>query len=215
MSDDNKTPQDTTPGDHKDVKDGKDSTLPGDDKKDAPKDGDTKVVDGKDSKEGKDVLAAPDKYDLKLSDGSLLKPENVNAITEFAKSNKLSNEQAQAVLDRENANFAAYVDAQKKQVVEEQQAWIKEAKEDEEIGGDNLGKNMELSKRLIAKYGPEGFAKELEDSGYGNYPNLIKFIVRIIKANNFAEDTLVSPNASGSGKKSLEEVFYGASGAKS
>lgn len=138
----------------------------------------------------------PETYDLKLGEGSKLDAKAVEDIAAFAKSNGLSQDAAKALLERENANFEAYVDAvtaqQKAQLEAEQAEWIKTIETDTEIGGANAKKNMELAKRVVEKYGPEGFAKQLDETGLGNHPGLVKLIVRILKAANFSEDTLVA-----------------------
>lgn len=158
-----------------------------------------------------DPKAAEVTYDLKLPDGAHLDPSAVEGIVSFAKSKGLAPDVAQALLERDNANFAATVQAieqgQKKMLQDEQARWIEEAKKDPEIGGDGFAKNVELAKRLVASVAPE-LSKDIEDSGYGNHPGFLKLMVRFAKKANITEDSLVVANANSAGGKSLEDIFY-------
>src|SRR5688572_20896218 len=57
-------------------------------------------------KEQKPVV--PEKYDLKLPEGSLLEAAQMEKISAYAKEKGLSNEQAQELLERENDAVSGY-----------------------------------------------------------------------------------------------------------
>lgn len=137
----------------------------------------------------------PEKYDLKLPKDSLLDAKDVDAIADFAKANKLPANVAQAILEQKHADREAYVEGQRKMLEDESNKWLEEVKADKEIGGANAAKNIELAKRMAVKFGPEGFEKELDESRLGNHPMFVKMMVRLLKAANFAEDTLVVSGA--------------------
>lgn len=145
----------------------------------------------------------PEKYDIKLPKDSKLDGKVIEDVASFAKANGLSNEKAQAILERESTRFAAYVEEaqaqQMKQIEDEQKAWIEELKTDKEIGGEKLPKTVELTKRFLEKVAPKGMVELLDQTGIGNNPMFIRFVMNAIKAGNFAEDTMVS-GASGGGK---------------
>src|SRR5258706_11167450 len=108
-------------------------------------------------------------YDLKLPDGSALDASDVADISAFAKTQNLSKEQAQAILERENITLKAYVDSQQEELATKKAEWVESVKADKEIGGDAFNENVELAKRVIDKFGTDSFKKALTDSGLGNH----------------------------------------------
>lgn len=148
----------------------------------------------------KEKTVAPEKYDLKLSEDSVLGKRALERIEAYAKEQGLSNEQAQAIVDGEAEAVAKFVDEQSNE-------WANQTKNDKEIGGEGFKKNVETAKRVIDKFGSDTLRKELNKTGYGNHPELIRLLSRIGKAMN--EDELVIPGAQAGTKRSREEIFYG------
>jgi hypothetical protein len=138
---------------------------------------------------------APEKYDLKLPEDSLLEAQHVDKIKALAKQNGLSNADAQALLDSEHNSVVTYIE-------EKKTVWLKQVTEDKEIGGDNLNRNVELAHRVLEKHGTAELKNELNRTGYGNHPELVRFLVRLGKASG--EDQLVAANTQGSSKRSAE-----------
>lgn len=151
--------------------------------------------------------AVPEKYDLKLPEGSKLDPARVEGIAAFAKERGLSQDAAQALLQREAEAVEGYAQAQVAEVEKAKAGWLEAVKTDPEVGGDNLPQNAELAKRVLARYGSESLNKTLETTGLGNHPELVRLLVRISKS--MTEDQLVLPSAASAGKKSDQELFYG------
>ncbi len=149
---------------------------------------------------------ATEKYDLKLPEGTVLDPSNLEAISDFAKSLKLTNEQAQALVDNKVASDKAYAEllaeAQEKQTAEWKQAVLR----DPEIGGEAAAKNAEVALRVLKRFGTDSLMQELETTGYGNHPELTRLLVRIGKA--AGDDTLISPPKGPSIPKKTEDIFY-------
>ena len=143
----------------------------------------------------------PEKYDLKLPKDSLLDPVELENVSKYAKANGLTNEEAQDILEGESARMATHVDSQKEK-------WSTEWKNDEEIGGADFQKNVELAKRVVDRFGDESLKSDLNRFGYGNHPGLGRMLVKLGKA--MSEDQLVMPGAvpAGAEKKSTAEVFY-------
>lgn len=150
----------------------------------------------------------PDKYDLKLPEGSTLDPKALESVSAFAKENGLSQEAAQAVLEREHSLVKGLQKAQTQEWEATKERWLKESMSDKELGGDRLKESVEIASRAIKRFDPTGKMTEmLEKSGFGNHPEVIRFMKRIGEA--MAEDRLVVPGAQvGSGKKPIEEIFY-------
>jgi len=148
----------------------------------------------------------PEKYDLKVPKDSKLDDDAVGRIAAFAKEQGLSNDAAQSLLEREHDAVSRYNESLEASLDEKADEWMEEAKKDKEIGGDDFKKNAELSKRVLDRYAPESFRKILDESGYGNHPDLVRTFVRIGKA--MSEDQLVKSGGKSGGKKTLAERLY-------
>lgn len=148
-------------------------------------------------------------YKLKLPDGSQVAPEYVDQVVSFAKENKLSNEQAQAILNRDSGSVSSFVEAQKAQLTKNAEAWKNAVVADPEIGGDNYKKNVDLAVSVMKRFGTPELSKVLEETQFGNHPEVIRALARIGKA--MTPDQLVLPGQQPPGKKAIEDVFYPAS----
>ena len=149
----------------------------------------------------------PEKYDLKLPEGSTLDAGHIEKVATFAKESGLSNVQAQAILERESQAVTTYVDSQKEQLKQKAEDWIEDGRNDKEIGGEAFAQNVELSKRVLQRFGSEAFGKTLTETGLGNHPEMVRVFTRIGKA--MAEDKLVQPGSQSGGRQSTESIFYG------
>lgn len=168
----------------------------------------TAPVESKPASDTTAVDTKPTEVELKLPEGTLLKPETVEQIKSLAKEKNLSNEVAQELLNREHLALDSFHKQQVELVEKTKQVWAEESKKDAEIGGDNFGRNLELAKRALEKFATPKFIQEIDSSGYGNHPEVIRIFTRIGKM--IANDSLVMANSHGaSSAKSLEDVFYG------
>lgn len=146
-------------------------------------------------------------YDLKLPEGSALDPERVKALTEFAKANKLSPENAQALLHAEHELVNSLMAGVDKEMETLSKNWESEVKAKY---GENLTKNLELAKRALARFDRSNGAltKALDETGYGNHPLLVDLLVAI--GETMSEDSLVPPGGTPTKNesKSTAEIFY-------
>lgn len=165
-----------------------------------PETKETKPADG-------EKKALPEKYELKLPKDSALSPEHIEKLSAYAKEQGLSNEQAQGLLERESQAVSEYASSQLAKMKEAQESWVETAKGDKEIGGEAFKQNAELAKRVVERYATEDFRKELNKTGLGNHPELLRVFTRIGKA--MSEDQLVIPGVQTAGKKSIASVLYG------
>lgn len=149
------------------------------------------------------------KYELKLPEGSLLDAGRVEKIASFAKEQGFSPAQAQAILERENSAVGEHVAIQKQQYDKLINDWAQQVQSDKELGGENFTKSVQAAQAFVKKYFSDAFIKDLNSSGYGNYPELIRGFARAGK--ELLSDKLVVPGsqASASTKKPMEEIFYG------
>lgn len=127
------------------------------------------------------VSTAPTKIELKVPKDSLLSAERVKDIEAFAKEQNLTPEIAQKLLDRESTAIASYQKNQQQTFEAKRSEWAKAAASDKEIGGENFGMNVELAKRALTRYGSEALRKELDTTGFGNHPELVRVFSRIGK----------------------------------
>lgn len=160
---------------------------------------------------------APDTYDLKFADGSPLDPKvDAEKIVAHLKAQGFSTEQAQAHLKHLDEVASELVTRQRNsmqtQLVEAVTQWKAETEGDKELGGAKLPATLANVKRAMDRFAPEGssFRKLVDETGYGNHPEFVRFVNAIGKA--MAEDTTILGKPSGGGssgpKKSNAEVFY-------
>lgn len=158
---------------------------------------------------GKDAGAtgAPAQYaDFKLPDGVKLEGTELTEITTLAKDFNLTQDQAQKLVDRDVATRQAADASIKAQVATVHQKWRDESTANAEWGGTNLGANLGLAKKALTTFDKDGaLAKGLEDTGAGNNPAMIGFLVRVGKA--ISEDKLVTGGAP-AGEQSLAKRMY-------
>lgn len=173
--------------------------------KDQKPEGDT--GDPKPKNEPKDDRTVPESYDLKLPKDSLIDESRIKEVADFAKSHKLTNDEAQAILERENAFKAAIIDGQQEELAATREKWIEDAKADSEIGGEKFDENIELAKRVVGKYGTPTLKKYLNETGLGDNPEVIRFMARIGKASK--DDEFIHAGAAPAAGRSMEDVFYG------
>lgn len=149
----------------------------------------------------------PAKFDLKLPENSPLTTAHLEAVTSLAKEKGLTPEVAQLVLERESNALSSFLSEQQNQHEKQIQQWVKDAEGDKEIGGASFKESAHLAAQVAKKFGSEQLIKELNDSGYGNHPELIRLLARIGKQMDNAK--LVMPNAgAANGVKSAASVLY-------
>lgn len=182
-------------------------TPPADKPAEAPADDKTKIDDKKvDDKTGDQTKkeTPPEKYDLKLPANSPVDPARLEKIAAEAKAQGLTQEQAQALVEREHSVVNDLVESHNARI----KGWIEESTNDKEIGGPEINRNIELAKRVVDTYGSPLLKQHLETTGFGSHPELLRLFVRIGKA--YGEDRLIR----GSGtpqpaKKSAADLLFG------
>lgn len=150
---------------------------------------------------------APEKYDLKPKEGSTISAEHLEKISAYSKAKGFSNEDAQALLDRDQENFSSITTAQKAQVEKVKESWLPAAQADEEIGGDKFSKSSEMAKRVVDRVGSDSFKEFLSETGFGNHPEVIRVFSRL--GNMMSEDQLVvGQKPPGGDKVPTEKLLY-------
>lgn len=181
------------------------------DSQDPEKDGDAKESDGDEKSKDDDKASdkdsdVPESYDLKAPEDSLLNDDAVKQVEETAKELGLTNEQAQKLLDQQNEAVSNY----QKQAVDnwqkQQDQWLEAVKSDKELGGDNFDENIKQARTALDKFASKEFVDALDESGYGNHPELVRTFARIGKM--LGEDSPLSGESNQGGKQTLAEKFY-------
>jgi hypothetical protein len=156
----------------------------------------------------KTVEAPVEELVLVSPEGTKLQATDVDKIASFAKEHGLSKDAAQALLEHESTVVAAREQAQLDHLKAQSDAWKDEVLNDKEMGGDKAKENVELAHRFAKTFWDDNFLDELEKTGLGNHPGLMKGFYRAGKA--MAPDKMRgSGNPTGTGKRSTEEVLYG------
>lgn len=148
----------------------------------------------------------PEKYELKLKEDSFLNAAQVQAVESYAKANKMTNEQAQALLEREESAVNNFAHESLAAFEKTKATWVEAIKNDKEIGGDSFNQTLEIAKRTVAKFASEELIEELVKTGYGNHPELVRLFARI--GNAMKDDVMIHPGAQSAPKKSGLEHFY-------
>lgn len=133
---------------------------------------------------------AQESQPAKVEDFALAFPEGVQgepafatSMTEIAKKSGLNKAQAEKVF----GGLLGIMSEQAQAFAKQEAAWAEEVKNDKEIGGPNLEKNLAIAKRAAEQLG-EGFAQLLQAPGLGNRPEVIKAMVKVGKM--LSEDSI-------------------------
>lgn len=146
---------------------------------------------------------APKDYELALPKDSMLTDDQFDKISSFAKEKGLSKEQAQSLVDRESKQISDYY----AQHAERVSGWKKAIETDKELGGEKYKESVEFAHRALDRYGSQSLKDELEKTGLGNHPEMVRVFARI--GRQMSEDSLVVPGTKSGQKKSIEDIFYG------
>ena len=132
---------------------------------------------------------APETYEFntKITDESAeLDPEVVTAFGEVAKELDLPQDAAQKVLDK----VAPVIKAKQAKVLEQVKLdWANDSQADKEFGGENLAENLNVAKQALDAFGSDSLKSLLHETGFGNHPEIIRFMFKVGSA--ISEDSYV------------------------
>lgn len=121
-------------------------------------------------------------YEFKLPEGVEFKGELLDELKATAKDLGLTQEQAQRVADlgaKQAQGFAAQLVEQQKTLTAE---WANQTTTDKEIGGDKLAENLAVAKKALDAFGSPELKTLLNQTGFGNHPDVVRFMVKAGKA---------------------------------
>lgn len=156
----------------------------------------------------------PEKYDIKLPEGSKLDPSFLAKFSELSKAKGLSNEEAQKELSDASAfaeniqegSVKLYEQAQADKLKTERESWLEQAKKDPEIGGEKFNESLIYARRAIAKINDPDLVKILNSSGLGDHPAFIRSFAKL--GRGIADDKAVTTGDPASGKKDKGAILY-------
>ena len=132
---------------------------------------------------------APENYEFnpKVADAPQeLDPDVLTAFGDVAKELNLSQEAAQKVLDK----VAPVVQAKQAKALEDAKTgWVNDSQSDEEFGGENFDANLKTAKSALDTFGNDALKSLLVETGFGNHPEIIRFMFRAGQA--ISEDSYV------------------------
>lgn len=158
---------------------------------------------GEEGKPAADKAAeVPESYDFKVPEGMTLDAEKAKAFSEIAKGAKLSQADAQKLLDMYVADKAAGVESHKQMLA----GWAQETKALKDIGGDKLAETIAIANKAV-DLGPPELKAFLKDTGLGNHPLFVRWAHAIGK--KVAEDTVVQGGDAGTQRNAAKVLFPG------
>lgn len=157
-----------------------------------------------DNKDGK-PQGAPEKYDLKVPDGMTLDEAALAEFDPIARELNLSNEQAQKLADVYSKRMAEVAQKQQESWKETTAKWVDDVKADKEIGGQNLDTSVRHAQAALTKFGTPELRAQMDATGMGNHPELVRVFARIGKA--MAEDSFVQSSRDGAQADPAKKMF--------
>ncbi len=155
----------------------------------------------KESKDEKEIV-----YELELGKETLLEKSAVEDVESFAKENNLSKDTAQEILSKQEKAVSQWWEKAQSKHENQVDQWRKDVEADPVLGGENLERVTKQARSVVDKFASQEFVTMLKDTGYGNHPELVRFLSTIGK--ELSNDSLVLPRAK-EATRNIEDIFYG------
>ena len=169
-----------------------------------------KAADEAAAAEAAKAAGAPEKYEPFVApEGTAIDATVLTQFEEAARELNLPQDKAQQLIDKMAPAMAQQQAAQMAQL---SQDWQAAATADKEYGGDKLAENLAYATKAVDTFASPELKTMLRDTGLGNHPELVRFMVRAGKA--ISEDKIVTGGAPASANRSAAEVLYGDSAKK-
>jgi hypothetical protein len=158
-----------------------------------------------DAQAAKPPEGAPESYEFKAPDGKTYAPEVVAEFSQVARELNMTQDAAQKMIEK----MAPVIQAQQLNQLQGIQAqWLEASKTDKEFGGEKLQENLSVAKKALDSFGSPELRTLLNESGLGNHPDVIRFMVKAGRA--ISEDKFVggAKRAPSSHPKDLAASLY-------
>jgi len=159
---------------------------------------------GEPQEEDEPTEGAPEKYeDFTAPEGKSFDGEILKGFSEAAKEANLSQEKAQAFLNKMSPVFERRTQEQFTTLKSE---WENASRADKEFGGDKLNENLAIAQKAMTEFGSAELKELLNSSGLGSHPEVIRMFVKAGKA--ISEDGYVGGRKTGGGVKDPAKIMY-------
>lgn len=136
----------------------------------------------------KDPLdTVPDFYELVSKSGQLA--EDANDFQEIFKKAGLTKRQAQAMYDAYNMKGNDIAEQFKQAIAQKVESDMKAVQQDQELGGANFKNTRMYIGKAMDKFGSPELRAKLQQAGFGNDPDFVRFVARVGKA--FSNDEFI------------------------
>lgn len=175
----------------------------------AAKEGETNSKDDGEDKDAKDAdkdEGAPEAYEaFKLPEGVELDEAMLEKATPIFKEMGLSQEKAQQFIDLYTDVRMAEATKEAEAFAEVHKNWVQTVKK--QFGdGDTLKANMTFAGKAIDKFGGPKLREMFNETGIGNNPVMVEFMVNLGKM--IGEDGVTPNGDAGGGDKDRAEIMY-------
>ncbi len=159
-------------------------------------------------KEEAPAPAVVEDFKLEISKESGLTENDALEVTALAKEVGLSKEVAQKLLDSRASQLKNVYEAQKAEYAVKMNEWKKELENDPEIGGANFKTSILQANIILDKYASPKLRKDLDSTGLGNHPELVRFIARLGKEYSTNDTMVKGGNSFAAPARSIEDIMY-------
>lgn len=157
------------------------------------------VVEAGETKQ-EEAQGAPESYSFTAPEGQEYDAGVIEAFSSVAKELKLPQDAASKILE----TVAPVMAARHAELVENQKTeWMNASKADKEFGGDRLNENLAVAAKALDMFGTPELKILLNESGFGNHPEMIRAFFRAGKA--VSDDSIVN---AGSGRTAQSKSLY-------
>ena len=135
---------------------------------------------------------APESYDFKLAEGVELDKATLDLFAPVFKELGLDNSKAQKLVDTYVPVIQGMEERIKQDSINDYKEIVKGWKADtlKQLGEDS-DKKMAVCARAINKFGDDNFRAALDQTGLGNHPDFVKFMIKV--GETVTEDPLTDP----------------------
>jgi hypothetical protein len=151
--------------------------------------------------------ATPPAIKLELPNDSKLAQSDIDRIAATARERGLSQEQATALLTEADTAARGFEGRLLESVKAKHTEWVAAVAADPELGGAKLETTKALAQRTVDKFMSQSLRDELKTTGYGDHPELVRFLAKVGAA--LGEDTPPAGDKPAQRNKAPEDVLYG------